>query len=76
MHIIASLPKTDKNHFPIVQAVQDISDDLQYVSYQDRKRFTGKGCMLGFFMYDYQFNKPLWERLEEITSPSVSMIMS
>lgn len=68
MQIIASLPKTDKNHFPVVHAVQDVRDDLQYVSFEARNRFSGKECMLGFFLYDYKFNKPLWDRLEETTS--------
>ncbi len=66
MQIICNLPKTSEHHFPIV-APYNGPTDFQYVSYADRKKYSGKGCALGFFLYDHTFDGPLWRNLERTT---------
>lgn len=66
MQIVQNLAKTMENKFPIVKAYSG-PRDFTYVSYADRKKFDGKGCALGFFLYDSCFDVPVWYKLEYTT---------
>lgn len=66
MHIVKCLPKIQDSCFPIVKPYTGTLD-FTYVSFTDRKKHDGKGCALGFFLYDCSFDSA-WYKLEYVTS--------
>lgn len=67
MQIVHNLPKTQEHGFPIVKPYTGTLD-FTYVSFADRKKHDGKGCALGFFLYDCGFDASVWYKLEYTTS--------
>ncbi len=66
MHIAAGLPWRMGEPNPHLMPYTGPTD-LIYVSYLDRKKHSGKGCMLGFFLDDYRFMTAVWDKLEKTT---------
>lgn len=71
MQIVQNLPKTQEHGFPILQPYTGYFD-FTYVSFADRKKHDGKGCALGFFLYDCCYDVSVWYKLEYITSEIVN----
>lgn len=65
MHLIPHLNHTSGG-MPVLKPYNG-SLDFEYASYEDRNKHTGKGCALGFFLYDYKFIVSIWDKLEQTT---------
>lgn len=72
MQIAVSLPFASDSHYPIVKPYSG-SIDLQYVSYTERKKHSGEGCALGFFLYDSTFLNATWNKLEKTTREIIDL---
>lgn len=66
LHLVDEVDKTSVLGFPQMNPYNG-KTDLQYVSYKDRKKFSGEGCALGFFMPDSQFKFALWDKFDQTT---------
>ena len=70
MHLMEGMTFTESHSFPQMLPYND-NTDFELVSFNDRKKHTGKDEALCFFLDDYRFRNQLWCDLER-TSFSIS----
>lgn len=66
MHIAVNLLKKTEGGIPALEPYNGPLD-LLYVSYAERNKYNGKGCALGFFLYDCALDNSVWYKLESTT---------